>query len=306
MLPSSVRYVKNGKGGKWWSAAKRENQIHAGWRSVPEALLKHPDYDQILPLCANRQDCNALQTLLDNPSQHLWITFQDDCLWWCLVDDGVTVYEGESEDRGHFSLQCKEGNGWSNRSQLNKTLAISDLPGPVTSVAGFRATVCRPGSGRPEVTEQILRVIRGETNPLVLTGRDARHAYEQAVAAMLTKIGWQDFELLVSLLLERTGWIRSSELGKTRKSIDLDVENWASEERAFVQVKATAAQDELDDYIEQFENAPHYSRMIFAVHTPQGDLNTGGRKTVHLWTGKKLSELVVRLGLGGWIESKIA
>lgn len=306
MLPSSVRYVKNGKGGKWWATAKRDNQIQAGWRSVPGALLKNPDYAQILPLCANQQDCNALQTLLDHPSRHLWITFQDDCLWWCLVVDGVTVYDDESEDHGHFSLQCKQGCGWSNRSLLNKTLAISDLPGPVTSVAGFRATVCRPGSGRSEVTEQILRIIRGETNPLVLTAREARHAYERAVAAMLMKIGWQDFELLVSLLLERTGWIRSSELGKTRKSIDLDVDNWASEERAFVQVKATAAQDELNDYIEQFENAPHYSRMIFAVHTPQGELDTGGREKVHIWTGKKLSELVVRLGLGGWIESKSA
>lgn len=306
MLPNSVRYVKNGKGGKWWATAKRDSQIHAGWRSVPEGLLKNPDYTQILPLCANRQDCNALQTLLDHPSQHLWITFQDDCLWWCLVEEGVTVYDGKAEDCGHFWLQCKQGHGWFNRSLLNKTLAISDLPGPVTSVAGFRATVCRPGSGRPEVTEQILRVIRGETNPLVLNGREARHTYKRAVAAMLAKIAWQDFELLVSLLLERTGWVRSSELGKTRKSIDLDVENWTSGERAFVQVKAPAAQDELDDYIEQFENAPHYSRMIFAVHTPQGELDVGDREKVHVWTGKKLSELVVRLGLGGWIESKIA
>ena len=87
---------------------------------MPGALLKNPDYVQILPLCANQQDCNALQTLLDHPSRHLWITFQDDCLWWCLVEDGVTVYDDKSEDHGHFSLQCKQGYGWSNRSLLNK------------------------------------------------------------------------------------------------------------------------------------------------------------------------------------------
>ena len=28
-LPNSVRYVKNGPGGRWWATAKAEGQIHA-------------------------------------------------------------------------------------------------------------------------------------------------------------------------------------------------------------------------------------------------------------------------------------
>jgi hypothetical protein len=34
-LPTSVRYVKNGRRGKWRRAAKANRQVHASWRSIP-------------------------------------------------------------------------------------------------------------------------------------------------------------------------------------------------------------------------------------------------------------------------------
>ena len=87
-LPSSIRYVKNGSGGRWWKVAKSSQQLHAGWDDVPDDLLKSGDLAKIGPLLeanwggkqGGTQDFNALCTLLDSPSQHIWITFQDDCL----------------------------------------------------------------------------------------------------------------------------------------------------------------------------------------------------------------------------------
>ena len=69
-LPDSVRYVKNGAGGRWWEAARDNGQIHAGWRKIPDALLRTADMGQIESLIraefGNKpgamQDFNALRT----------------------------------------------------------------------------------------------------------------------------------------------------------------------------------------------------------------------------------------------------
>ncbi len=46
-LPDSVRYVKNGRGGKWWPTAKANGQIHAGWENIGSDLLRAVDLDEI-------------------------------------------------------------------------------------------------------------------------------------------------------------------------------------------------------------------------------------------------------------------
>ena len=300
MLPNSVRYIKNGAKGKWWPVAKKRNQLHAGWDKVSDTLLIAPDWNAIRPFCVSTQDCNALKTLIERPSEHVWITFESGYLWWCLVEDTVTPNGPSSETEGHFLLSCTPERPWSNESLLGKKLTITDLPGTATTTAGFKATVCKPAA-----SEQILRIIRGEQNPQVVAAREGRLAYEHSVLALVQELSPQDFELLISLILDRTGWTRLSRVGGVTEGIDLDVENWASEERAFVQVKGSASQATLDEYIGRFNDREHYARMIFAVHTPTGTLRTA-QPNVHIWTGNRLSELVVRLGLGEWLETKLA
>jgi hypothetical protein len=136
-LPNSVRYIKNGGGGSWWKTAREKNQLHAGWNPVSQELLHARDWPRIRPLCANTQDFNAFKTLVDQPSQHVWITFESGFLWWCLVKNEVTVYGPSTEDRGHFSIACASKNPWSNESLIGKTLIITDLPGTATTTQGF-------------------------------------------------------------------------------------------------------------------------------------------------------------------------
>ena len=96
-------------------------------------------------------------------------------------------------------------------------------------------------------------------------------------------------------------------LGGTREGIDVEAENPAAGEIAFVQVKSSAGQDVLDDYVERFrQRRERYARMVFAVHTPRGHLTAPRGLPVQVWTGEKVSELVVRLGLGKWVESRLS
>ena len=301
-LPNSVMYVKNGKGGAWWPTAKKEGQVHAGWKALPPDVIRNFDRNKIKDQYrdyypnGSTQDLNALMRLLDHPSQHVWVTIQDGCLWWCTVHDNAEAGLAEDKSRGHFWLTCKQP--WSDCSIGGRRLTLSDLPGPVTKVAGYRATVGKPGA-----SQDILRVIRDEIDPNIMAVAHAREAYEQAIEKLIKDLSPKDFEHLVDMILIRSGWERISTLGGVQEGIDLVVENRAINERAFVQVKSEAGQKELNDYLGRFKTRrKDYGRIIFAVHTPRGVLHAPDDPTIRIWKGDETARLVVRLGLGERIE----
>ena len=297
---STVRYVKNGAGGRWWAVAKAHAELHASWTSIPVEQLVKPDFAALRKRIKLTQDFNALHCLLERPSKHVWITFEDGYMWWCTVRDGIVANpKGEGKSKGQFWLVCHKP--WSNRSVGGKLLAIADLPGTVSTVSGFKGTVCQP-----KAWQSILRIIRDEKNSDATEAECARIGYQRAVKKTVKALSPKDFEQLVDLILVRTGWARISTLGKTREGVDVEVENVTAAETAFVQVKSTATQAVLNDYIARFsERRDFYSRMIFAVHTPQGDLTVPGDLPVQVWAGDRLAHLVVLLGLGEWVESRL-
>ena len=311
-LPNSVRYVKNGAGGQWWTAARANGQIHLSWRIIPDGLLHAAELVQIKALIrrhfgANRgaalRDFNALRTLLDHPSQHVWVTFEDGCMWWCTVHDGIeTDPDGETNDRGrgHFWLTC--ATAWTNYSKGGRRhLAMTELPGRVTTTAGFKGTVCEPKGSR-----EILRIIRNEEDLDARAATIARQAYEEAIAKLVTRLGEKDFEVLVDLILSRSGWARLAKLGGVTEGIDIEVENASADEIAFVQVKSSATQATLNDYVSRFnERRDHYKRMIFAVHSSSPDIIPPSDQPVQVWDRKQIARLVVKLGLGDWVATRL-
>ncbi len=306
-LPPSVRYVKNGAGGCWWSKAKARSEVHLGWHSIPHELLLQVDLEAIERLIRDQypgkpgatQDFNMLRTLLERPSQHLWITFEEGCLWWCTVRDGIHINDTDEATLGNFWLACDRP--WTSHSLGGTHLAIANLPGSVTTTAGFRATVCEPGGAR-----DILRVIADEQDPDVAAADEAKAIYQSAVERIVARIRERDFELLIDLILARTGWVRLAKLGGTTEGIDIEAENVSISEIAFVQVKSAADQRVLDDYVRRFDDRrERYDRMIFAVHSPKGSLSGPVGKPVQVWTRPDIARLVVQLGLGDWVASKI-
>jgi hypothetical protein len=311
---SSVLYVKNGEHGKWWPVAKANAQIHAGWSNIPHDLLLNPNYVAIKqheiddyaragksksPAVA---DANALWRLLDAPSQHVWVTFEEGRMWWCTVHDGAVINPaGRDERQGNFWLVCDRK--WSDESLVHKRkLASSMLPGTVSAAAGFRATVAKP-----KAWETILRIIRDEQDDDAIKAAVARASYVAAIDKMVKRLHWKDFELLIDLVFARTGWTRISVLGATQKDIDMEVRNLTADEIAFVQVKSSSDQAELNYYVDQFEaQSDRYARMIFAVHTADGLIPPADDPRVQVWTGERIARLVVGLGLGEWVESRLA
>ena len=78
-------------------------------------------------------------------------------------------------------------------------------------------------------------------------------------------------------------------------------------EVAFVQVKGSADQSVLNYYVAEFaKRRDRYDRMIFVVHTTQGNVAPPEDRAIRLWTGPTVAKLVVQLGLGDWIMGRVA
>ena len=90
------------------------------------------------------------------------------------------------------------------------------------------------------------------------------------------------------------------------EGIDVEVENAAIDEVAFVQVKSTADPSVLDDYVARFlAQRERYSRMIFAVHSPKRSLTPPANMPVQVWDGVRIADLVVHFGLGDWVAKRV-
>ena len=144
--------------------------------------------------------------------------------------------------------------------------------------------------------------------------RDVEAAYQAAEAALVAAIlpliknlSWQDFELLVDLLFANAGWKRMGVLGKTEKYIDIDLLMPVNGKRAFVQIKSSSTQEELDEYIEKFESIGIYSEMYYVVHTAPNTLCVNhANKDINIINGTDLCQLVINAGMSSWLIEKAA
>jgi hypothetical protein len=126
----------------------------------------------------------------------------------------------------------------------------------------------------------------------------------QVAEEMIPNLHWADFEDLVDLIFARTGWSRTSRVGGTQKDIDIKVIEPATGARGFVQVKSAATQKELNDYIRRWSRTGGYEHIFFVCHSPAAYLDAGSDPNVHVWAGRSLADIAIRLGLYDWLVER--
>jgi hypothetical protein len=101
----------------------------------------------------------------------------------------------------------------------------------------------------------------------------------------------------------RHGSCRVTILGKTQKTLDLDIMLPSTGERAFVQVKSKTTSAELEEYVRKLKDEGPYERMFYVYHS--GEAETDDER-VSVIGPKKLAELVVDAGLVNWLIRKVS
>jgi hypothetical protein len=190
--------------------------------------------------------------------------------------------------------------GWKNTDINGVPLRIETLSTKLTKVAGYRRTICAV-----EAQEYLLRLINGREEPGVARMAEARTALLSATMESLKSLHQSDFETMVDIIFARSGWNRVSALGGTQPLIDIELEQPITAERAAVQVKSTASQKTLNDYIDRVDAADRFDRFFFICHSPKGPLTApADRDDVHVWTSAELAAAILRTGMSDWILEK--
>jgi hypothetical protein len=298
--PQHIRYIKLGDGGRWVQEALSEGTLCFGYHSIPHEMCERKDWDGVRSLLSDRRSEGAktagvteVSSFYELGEDCLWITFSDGHLYWAFAHPEVQwVWDGMSDGPSRRRMTL---DGWHRTDIFGKPLRVGSLSSKLTKVANFRATICKVAEG-----EYLLRHINGIEEPIIARAREARRAMMVVAVEMIRGLHWADFETLTDLIFARSGWQRLTRVGENLTDIDLVMEQPTTGETAFVQVKSTAGQATVDDYLGRFRRSG-YDRFFFICHSAQGRLTLPDERHLHLFEGERLADVAVKNGLYDWL-----
>jgi hypothetical protein len=305
-IPSGtpVRYIKLGQQGSWEKECLQKGIIRYGFDSAnPERF----------PLCIGRQWDGLLKSFVkegrdkgkatdltkqtrlffDDDGSTLWITFINQKLYWGHLDKSAPT----PHEDGDGVWRTVEG-GWRSDDRNGEPLTMDSLAGSLTKIAGFRGTSCNV-----DMADYLIRRINGKKSPEVEHAVVALNNMKSSVLEMIKLLDPGDFETLVDLVFSTSGWRRQGPVGKTQKTLDLDLTLPSTGERAFVQVKSKTTSAELAGYVTKFNELDLYGRMFYVYHS--GEANTDADRVIVVGPDK-LAELVLDAGLTNWLIRKVS
>lgn len=300
---SKILYIKLGKEGNWEKECIEKTQtLHLGYRETNHAHCLKKNWDAVKKEFIEKQ-----KTTLGTATNHtrqvrefyeadnsvLWITFYGNQLWWCFSEPTVTLLSDSTKTRPVIGK-------WSNKDIFGNNLNVDKLSGKLLKVQGFRGTICKINE-----LNYILQKINGKELPEIIEAKKAVLILEKNIGQLIKLLQWKDFEILVDLIFTRAGWQRVGTVGKTEKTLDLDLLSPVTNERSMVQIKSTSNLKEFKEYSEAFKNMHGYSKLFFVVHTPDISLkNVASTDTIKLLILEHITKLAINAGLVEWIINK--
>lgn len=295
-------YVKLGRNGIWEKSSLKKNIIRIGWTRQTLADFNAGRWERIQKQLEKEaadkgtatRDCRALRMLCESTNNDIWITFHASHLWWCKVESPRIHQDKVSKYRSV--------DGWHRENTFGEPLLLTQIPGRIGKLQGFRGTICRVREA-DELTRLINRQHSSEYAAIMHSKEDLCRHVENG----LHRLHWKDFETLVDLLFRATGWRRVSVLGETMKYSDIELEEPITREMYQVQVKSAANRQDLQDYADTFDGEK-YRKLFFVVHTPDRKLLETRMRSdsrVQVILPKRLGKMVVELGLLNWLLNKV-
>ena len=302
--PPQVYYIKLGAGGDQEQICIESDHpaIWVGFNEIPHEMCISGQWDQVGELLKRNHDWPAnmvtikvkqLQMFYETGEDVLWVAFYRECLWWCFAGKEITSLPNGSRSRPALG-------GWSSTDIKGQPLETSRLSGSLLSLQGYRGTLCKVRE-----QEYLLRKINAEESPTMAAAQKARDELQHALEAIICSLHWKDFELLVDLIFRQAGWQRVSQLGKTQKTLDLDLFAPVTNERLLVQVKSKADQKTFQEFIAKTGELEAYARCYLIVHTPGHNLTWDVETDTHkIWLPSDIARLVIQYGLTDWVMGK--
>lgn len=302
ITPTVVQFIKLGEAGEWERECLSNGTLRFGYHETPDNLCVEGRWEEVHDIWLNirdmrkavaTSDVRQIKTFYTAGAETVFITFWGGFLYWCLPSGPVDVLEDGSRLR-------KTVEGWKNTSIAGVQLTTDHLSGDLLKVQGYRGTICNVSA-----QDYVIRKINDQDLPAVSAAKNAEEAYLTAIKNLCQLLTWQDFELLIDLIFSTSGWRRTNIVGKTQKTLDLELELPTTSEKAFVQIKSRANVDALREYEKVFRETTAYERMFFIWHS--GSLSESIKADgITLIGPDKLAELILESGLTRWLRKKVS
>lgn len=304
ITPTAVRYIKLGRNGMWEQECISKGIVRLGFGSGTEerfSLCTQQNWDRLRSsfLAETKNEgtatrfTNETRLFFADTGTTLWITFIGERMWWGFIDGSPA--KKHSDGDGVYRIIS---GGWRCEDLRGQVLSKDRLSGGLTQLAAYRGTSCGT-----DYADYAIRRINGEQTPQLANALDAFVKIKRSAVDLMKLLGWQDFEMLVDLVFTTAGWRRQGVVGKTQKSIDLDLFMPVTGERVFVQVKSKSTTREVREYALKIDELGVYDRMFFAYHS--GNVDFKDDRVVILGP-EKIAELVIDAGLVDWLIRKVS
>lgn len=302
-----VLYIKLGQGGRWEEECLKQNQtLRLGYQQIPHDLCLQGKWSEVRQFIKKESNCgegtatshrNQIKSFYVSGEDVLWVTFYGNSLWWCFSKPEITLMNDGTKARPAL-------NKWSCVDIHGGPLLTNNLSGKLLSMQGFQGTICKVSEAN-----YLINKINGVEPKDLAEAREAAATFEQKLEAVIRRLHWKDFELLIDMIFRQAGWKRCSDVGSTIKTIDLDLISPITSERYGVQVKSQADLATFNSYQEaRFKDMEGFTRFYFAVHTPSPDLEEASQrfesKDVRLLLPHDIARLSVAYGMAHWVMDK--
>jgi hypothetical protein len=299
--PSKGLYIKLGRSGSWEKECIETGILRFGYRETPFDAAVSGEWETVRKVWldvrkdegAATRDVVQIRHFFEAGEDTLWITFYGGLLWWCFARSGVKLHQ---DGKGSYRETV---NGWNNSDNNGAKLSSERLSGNLLKMQSFQGTICEI-----KEFEYLRRKLNGELLPAVDEAAQAENQMVQKIIPLMRLLTWQDFELLVDLVFANSGWRRLGQVGKTQKTVDIELMLPTTGERAFVQIKSFAAKGDLADYLDRLKNSEAYDRMFFVWHS--GDVGELEETSAVLIGPDRLARMVFDAGLTSWLLQKVS
>lgn len=301
---SEAFFVRLGAGNSYAAECIKNGYIVLSYRECPHELCQADQWDEIRSriqqgkINEDIKAVNALKNFYKAPETTLWIMFHDNALWWAFAKPGIIEHP---ERDGEQIRQTVDG--WHNTNANGALLTFDKISSLLTSVKGFRATLC---SIRQEKFSYLLRLLNAESSPVLAEIDNAKQSLQKAAKLLIPNLHEQDMEVLVDLIAREKGWFRISCLGKTKDTYDLICQNREGE-KIGIQVKTESSYGYFEKFYNKTVNTLEFEQLIFVAHTlsesdrQKIELLITGDSRYKLWTLDTLVETLLQAPLLNWL-----
>lgn len=309
LSPSNILYIKLGVAGSFEEESIKNGKIIIDYREVNHIDCLNGDWKKVESKMKGKGRGSAknhirqLKSFYEADETVLWVTFYGNRLWWCfsekiVKEESIIVNNEEVKIKYRKVLGEWNDGKWSDYDIHGNPLLTNRLSGVLLATQGYRGTICSVKAG-----EYLVRKINGVDSLEINEANKSIVELKNNLTPLINSLWWDDFEVLIDLIFHGAGWRRVSVLGKTQKSIDLELINPLTEETAIVQVKSESNEREFIKYQEEFKNM-NADKKFFIVNSRDNFKKSHKNGSVRLYFCDDIAELVINIGLIDWVVKK--